>query len=225
MGPYASSFFLQKILNNSIVKTDRDHLHVVLDSNPHIPSRTRHVLYGEESPVPQMIEACLKLEKYPVDVIVIPCNSASAWNSVIQRKLTIPILNIMKITANALSDFRIIKSSRIAVWGGLVTYKKETYRSYLESIGYIFVQHAEEHQKQIEYFIETIKLNKVSKSFVCGINSFASTYMEKLDVDMIIMGCTEFGCIDDALYEFKHVNSLNIYAKYVVKYAYNDSNI
>ena len=221
MGPYASSAFLQKILDKTFVKNDRDHIHIVLDSHPHIPSRTRHALYNEESPVPQMIESCRKLADYPVDAIAIPCNSASNWIEDIQRQISVPLLNIIAITVSSLARHFPIKQGRIAVWGGLVTYKYETYRRYLEDKGYEYVKHTEQAQRDIEGFIETIKLNHITSTLLHNINELGRFFEREMRADLIIMGCTEFGCIDNTLYAFKHMNSLDVYAEHVVQYAQN----
>jgi aspartate racemase len=219
MGPYASNAFLQKILDKTPVKNDRDHIHIVLDSHPHIPSRTRYFLYSEESPVPKMTESCRKLAGYPVDAIAIPCNSASAWIEEIQRQISVPLLNIIAITVSYLGRHCPVKQGRIAVWGGLVTYKYETYRSYLEDKGYVYVKHSEQVQRDIEGFIETIKLNRITSALLQNINELGRYFEREMGVDLIIMGCTEFGCVDNILYAFKHMDSLDVYAEYIVKYA------
>lgn len=218
MGPYASSAFLLKILDATVIKNEKEHLHIVLDSNPHIPSRTRHVLYGENSPVPEMVESCLKLANYPVDAIAIPCNNASAWIRDVQCEIPVPVLNIIEITANKLNDY-LDKGRKVAVWGGFVTYKMETYRDYLEKQGYVYVQHEEKYQRSIESFIERIKLNLISDELLSEINQLASLLKEELEMDIVVLGCTEFGCIDYKWYNFKFIDSLDVYARYVVNYA------
>jgi aspartate racemase len=219
MGPYASSAFLRKILDKTAVENDRDHIHIVLDSHPHIPSRTRHVLYGEESPVPKMVETCRKLENYPVDAVAIPCNSAAAWIEDIRREISVPLLNIIEITVDSLERNRLEERNEVAVWGGLVTYRKETYRRCLEEKGYAYVQHPEAMQRNIENFIETIKLNRISDELIRDINHLGKIFEQDLGAKFIIMGCTEFGCIDDSSYTFHSVNSLDVYAEYIVRYA------
>lgn len=218
MGPYASSTFLLRILNATVIKNEREHLHIVLDSNPHLPSRTRHVLYGEKSPVPEMIESCLKLANYPVDAIALPCNSASAWLEDVQCEIPIPVLNIIEATVSELNNY-LDKGRRVAVWGGLVTYQMGTYRDYLEKQGYVYIQHEEKYQRSIEGFIERIKLNLISDELLFEINQLASLFKEELEADIVVLGCTEFGCVDYKRYNFEFMDSLDVYARYVVNYA------
>jgi len=219
MGPYASLSFLQEILNKTPANRDSDHLRIILDSNPHIPSRTRAVLYGEESPLQGMIDSCLQLCNYPVDFIVLPCNSASAWIDELRKYISVPILNIIEITAKKVSQC-IPTPAKIAVWGGRVTWQKESYRKYIENIKDItYIQHSEENQNQIEAFIERIKLNKIDQGLINEINSLAKYFLNTLEVNCIILGCTEFGCIPKDAYDFSYINSLSVYAEEVVRYA------
>jgi aspartate racemase len=219
MGPYASSSFLQEILNNTPVNNDRDHLRIILDSNPHIPSRTRAILYGEESPLQGMIDSCRQLSNYPVDFIVLPCNSASAWIDELREHISVPILNIIEITVKKISQC-IPAPAKIAVWGGRVTWQKESYRKYLGNItGMTYIQHTENIQNQIESFIERIKLNKIEHNLISEINTLAKYFLNTLEVNCIILGCTEFGCIPRESYDFPCINSLSVYADEVVRYA------
>ena len=104
MGPFATALFFEKMLELTPAKKDWEHLRIIIDNNPKIPSRSRHYLYGEESPVLGMIETCRRLEAYPVDFIVIPCNSASCFLEDVQAKINIPILNIFEITVDAIKN-------------------------------------------------------------------------------------------------------------------------
>jgi aspartate racemase len=223
MGPYASSSFLQEILNKTPANRDSDHLRIILDSNPHIPSRTRAVLYGEESPLQGMIDSCLQLSNYPVDFIVLPCNSASAWIDELREHISVPILNIIEITAKKVSQC-IPMPAKISVWGGRVTWQKESYKKYIEMYGggggnMTYIQHPENIQNKIEAFIERIKLNKIDNNLIREINSLSEYFINTLKVNCIILGCTEFGCIPQDSYNFLNINSTSVYADEVVNYA------
>lgn len=194
MGPYASLAFCQKITNLMPAKKDWDHLHIVLDSNPQIPSRSRHILYGEESPVPKMTEGCKNLENYPVDLIAIPCNSAAAFIPSIQPAIKVPILNIIEITANLLVQ-RIPGAKKVGVFGGHVTYSTRGYQSFLSKMGVDVVDHGESYQREIEGEIESLKLGRFSAENVDRFILLAKKIEIEMGCDALILGCTEFGCL------------------------------
>jgi len=152
MGPYATLKFYELLLSLTSAEKDSDHLRMILDINPHIPSRSRHQLYGEESPVKGMIESCRKLEAYPVDMIALPCNSACAFLDEVQPEVEIPILNIVEIAVKSLRGHGVLEGP-VAVLGGTVTYQRQIYRNFLEKYGMRYVHHAEEEQTTVESLI------------------------------------------------------------------------
>ena len=71
MGPFASNFFVKRVLDLSPATTDHEHFRIIVDHNPHIPSRTRAILYGEESPAPYTIDAINKLQEHGADLVAL----------------------------------------------------------------------------------------------------------------------------------------------------------
>ena len=98
MGPHATSECFNKIIRLTPAQKDWDHLHLVIDNNTKITSRTRHVLFDEASPVPGMIDACRRLASYPVDFIAVSCNSACFFLDQITPHVNVPVMSIMSET-------------------------------------------------------------------------------------------------------------------------------
>ena len=63
MGPYATNFFLKRILDLTPVKLEKDHFRTIIDNNVKIPSRTRAVKYNEQSPVNDIVNSINNLGK------------------------------------------------------------------------------------------------------------------------------------------------------------------
>ena len=194
MGPYATSAFYRMLLDFTPAARDWDHLRVIMDVNPHIPSRSRHHLYGEASPVPAMIDSCRRLAAYPVDFIVIPCNSASYFLPEVQPQVAVPLVNIMQVTAAALAA-QCPQRGRIAVLGGVITYEKKTYEALLAARGFVYVHHPEGIQRQVERLIERIKINAPARTTARHYAALIRTLRDELDVDAVILGCTEFSFV------------------------------
>ena len=195
MGPHATVAFMDQLLQLTPAERDSDHLRLIVDSHPHIPSRTRHLLYGEASPVPGMIEACRKLAAYPVDFIAVPCNSACGFIDEVRDALGVPILDIVEITAASLAaKHPTVRSA--AVIGGHVTYRKQSYRRFLEAAGVAYVEHDEATQTEIEGLITKIKLLDTGPAVIGSCVNVVEHLRDGLGAESIILGCTEFGCID-----------------------------
>ena len=219
MGPYATLLFYENILNLTDADKDWDHVHLVIDNNTKIPSRTRALLFGEKSPYDCMLESCEKLENYPVDIIVIPCNSAQNWIPDLQKKIKTPIMSIVNVTAEAL--FNKFNCTNVAVLGGYVTYEKELYKEAIERFGAKHIKISSDLQKRTMKIIEKVKLFeqdnnfKLQKDFIDLIKDIAT----KEDIDAIILGCTEFSFFKEIKLAVPFVDSSTEYARFVADFA------
>jgi aspartate racemase len=221
MGPYATLFFFENILCHTDADKDWDHAHLVIDNNTKIPSRTRALLFEEQTPFEIMLESCKKLQKYPVDIIVIPCNSAQYWIPEIQKNINIPIMSIISVTTRAL--FSKFNCKNIAVLGGHVTYEKELYKKEIEKFGANHIQISKDLQKRSVEIIEKVKLFKQDSNskLKLDLNKLIQDISSNEELDAIILGCTEFSLLKEAIIDVPFVDSSTELAKFVVNYTKN----
>ncbi len=71
VAPAATLDFYQKLSERKVEK-DWQHLRVIIDVNPKIPSRGRHFDLGETDPVPFFQKSIASLEFQGADIVVIP---------------------------------------------------------------------------------------------------------------------------------------------------------
>ena len=95
MGPEAGADLFLRITAATHAKTDTDHLHIILDSNPKMPSRQDAILNGGESPVPAMIATAENLIKAGADVIIIGANTAHYFYDDVAAAVSVPFLHII----------------------------------------------------------------------------------------------------------------------------------
>jgi aspartate racemase len=218
VAPHATQMFLRNILDLSYAGKDWDHIRTVCDTNTHMPSRSRAILFGEESPLPAMLDSCKRLQNYPVDLIVIPCNSACHWIEPLQREVKTPIVNIARVAAEAL--LRDARPSRVTVLGTMVPYLTDLYRKEFESPGVTYVKPSEANQATAVDLIERIKRDGTAEGLETQMAELIARLVREDHVDGIVLGCTEFT-------EFKHlafdgvrlVDSSSALAQMVVDYA------
>ncbi|MDR2695809.1 MAG: aspartate/glutamate racemase family protein [Deltaproteobacteria bacterium] len=222
MGPLASAEFLWKLLECIPANKDWDYPRIILDSNTHIPSRSRAYAYNEDSPLPGMIAACRQLEQYSPTCIALPCNSAQAWLAELQTSLATPVLNIFQaVTEKLQCDFS--PDRPVMVLGGAITYGRDTYKPYIEKAGFHYHKLDEAIQKNVESFIESAK-----KTFISGdlaqltakCKNILETACSTTNIHPIfIFGCTEFGMVADTIKDHYFIDSLHAYAKYTADYS------
>lgn len=215
MGPYATAMFFQNILELTPAGKDWEHIRIIVDNNPQIPSRSRAILFGEESPVKKMTESCKRLEAYPVDFISVPCNSACYFLPEVQKYIKTPLLNIINIASEEMY-IKYPEVKKVSVLGGIVTYLKETYKESLQKRGIQLIKHDEETQRLVSELIEKVKLNK-SRSLLKRFFFEIIKRIKSYNVDGVILACTEFTLFKNIDIGIPMIDSGNALAEYTVQ--------
>ncbi len=102
MGPAATLDFFAKILKGTAATCDQEHLHLIIDNNPHVPNRNEWVAGMGPSPGPALVEMARRLEQAGADFLVLPCNAAHVFQDRIRQSVSIPLLSIIDETRDAL---------------------------------------------------------------------------------------------------------------------------
>lgn len=205
MGPYATVEFYRNLLDLEVVKNDWEYFRIIIDSNVKIPSRTRAILYREEEPVVQTIQAINSLANHGVDFVALPCNQIHYWYDKIVSKIKIPWLNMVEQTSARLKREGFEKP---LVLGGYVTTNKKIYSKYLPKAQYL----NSSGNKKLENLIAEIKTTGKSSQPLDFINWCDSG-------DSILIACTE---LKESMIESKDIpifSSSRIYAQEVLSYA------
>ncbi|RLM17745.1 aspartate racemase [Brenneria alni] len=98
MGPLATVDLLQKIIEETPVSRDQDHVPVVAWNVPQIPDRQRALAGTGESPLPALLAAVSQLNSLSVSHIVIPCNTAHHWFDTLAAASDAPLIHIADAT-------------------------------------------------------------------------------------------------------------------------------
>jgi len=99
MGPEATADLYMRIIRATKVQRDQDHRRVIIDSNAKIPDRTAAIKGKGLSPLPMLVETGLNLQRAGADLIIIPCNTAHHFHADLQKKLKIPVLHMIGLSA------------------------------------------------------------------------------------------------------------------------------
>lgn len=103
MGPEATVEFMRRIIANTPAHDDRDHLRLLVDNNPKIPSRIAALIEGTgEDPSPVLCDMARGLEAQGADFLVVPCNTAHYYLEAIARSVQIPVLDMVDLSVRRL---------------------------------------------------------------------------------------------------------------------------
>jgi aspartate racemase len=96
MGPLATADFLTKLISFTPAKLDREHIPVVVSSEPQIPNRILSVANNDtDSPLPALLDRRDFLLQAGAKAIAMPCNAAHNWYGDLTAELDVPFLHIV----------------------------------------------------------------------------------------------------------------------------------
>lgn len=213
LGPLATVKFME-MLNKKI--NDNQEVELVVINDPTTPDRTSYILdNNNDNPVHKILNMVNCLEKSEVDIIVMPCNTASYFYKEINKTTNIPFINIVEETSKYLKEKKISKVGLLATEG---TIKSEIYKNMLQKANIEYVIPNKFEQK----IISSIIYDGIKSGNDIDLDSFykVSNNLIQQGVDSIILGCTELSVlkdiknIDDPIF----VDAMEILAESTTKY-------
>src|SRR5271155_1463044 len=107
MGPEATVDLMRRVIAKTPVSDDQDHIQLIVESNPKIPSRIAHLIDGTGAdPTPELIRIAVNLQRAGAEALAIPCNTAHAYAHSIRRAVSIPLLDMVQLTVDQIASTR-----------------------------------------------------------------------------------------------------------------------
>jgi len=98
MGPEATVELMRRVTARTRAEDDEDHVHLLIESNPKIPSRIAHLIEGTgRDPLPEILRVARNLQDAGADALAMPCNTAHHYAEEIQAAVSIPLLHMVKL--------------------------------------------------------------------------------------------------------------------------------
>ncbi len=105
LGPMATAYLLELIINMTQAETDQQHIESIIYNCPWIPDRTQFILKKSAcSPLPAMTEAGQRLAAQEVSQIAIPCITAHYFHKELEEAIGLPIIHAISETAKYLAQ-------------------------------------------------------------------------------------------------------------------------
>ena len=191
LGPMATAYFMQLVIEMTDAATDQQHIPMVIYNAPQIPDRTGFLLgKSTENPVPAIVEIGRKLSKDGADIIAIPCITAHALHESIQEQVPAEIIHAIVETVEYLHEEG-IKCVGLEATDGTV--ETRVFQKHLEDAGISVILPSAESQKKVMHFI----YDEVKAGKPVAMDDFEQVENELLDrgAEAIILGCTELSMI------------------------------
>lgn len=177
MGSYATVHSFKRILDRFSSENDNDYPHIIIDNNPHIPSRVVATTTGKgkDGIIESINESIDKLRRCGVERAIIACNTAHAFFNHYADYIT--VVNIIEETISRLPE-----DKTTIVLGTRGTLKAGLFR------GSRFKNPEENQQIVIDKAIKETKAGIINKETIAAMK----TIMKKEgEIGNILVACTE----------------------------------
>ena len=105
MGPEATILLMQKVLAAVPARDDADHIPLIVHQNPQVPSRIAALIEGTGAdPAPTLAQMARDLQAAGAQALALPCNTAHHYAQAIAGATDLPFLNMLEVTAAALTQ-------------------------------------------------------------------------------------------------------------------------
>lgn len=197
MGPEATIELMQRVLAKTPATDDQDHIHMIVDNNPKVPSRIKALLEGTgEDPTPVLVAMAQRLENAGVNFLVIPCNTAHYYWQAINHAVSIPVWHLVDLTLKTVKKKLPNHYSKVGLLASPALQKIGLYQTWCDKHGLGLLYPTEE-EKQLEV-IQAVKKGQQTQHEVKQLNALAAQLVTN-GAQAIILGCTEFSILHDQI--------------------------
>ena len=191
LGPGATAHFMNLVIDMTDVKTDQEHLPMIVYNMPFIPDRTAYILDNtKENPLPKMLEVGKTLCAQGVSRIAVPCVTAHYFMDELEAGVDVPLINGVRETVAYLKEQGIAKVGIMATDG---TIRSGIFHKELEKQGLVAIAPSAGAQKDVMHLI----FNNVKAGKPAEMDRFFTTTkdLREQGAQAIILGCTELSLI------------------------------
>lgn len=183
----ATADLFKKIIEKTGAASDSEHIRVVIDSNTRIPDRTKAILEGGPSPLPELVRSAAGLEGMGADLLVMPCNTAHFFYQELLPFVRVPVLHMIRETLDEMRRRGIKKAGLLATDG---TCRSGVYHREFEGSGIELLVPGGEDQAEV--------MRIIYGGVKAGVTNYDTAAIEKVlnrlavrGAETLILGCTE----------------------------------
>ncbi len=218
MGPEATALLMTRIIRFTPAHDDSDHVPLFIDNNTQVPSRIKALIENTgDDPGPVLQKMAQQLEALGAQALAMPCNTAHVYSNQISRAVKVPLLNMVELSAAAIAR----RGSRInvGILGSPAIMKLELFDNVFASLG--IAGHYPQDQTLMLSAIKAIKSGRDEQS-ARSILANASRELRHNGADILLIACSEFSIINDAIpSDMEFIDTIDVLARAVVEFSCN----
>ncbi|EED33167.1 aspartate racemase [gamma proteobacterium NOR5-3] len=198
MGPAATVDLMQRIIAATPAADDIDHIRMLVDNNPKVPSRMKALVdKNGPSPAPVLRAMARQLRDQGADLLAMPCNTAHHYYDEVSAGVDIPFLNMMELVSSHIAKHQ-PGVQRVGLLASSALSQIRLYEPWFDALGVEVVYPPAEKQRALMALIVAIKANAGDALGFAALQDCAET-LETLGVDCLLIACTELSVISQQL--------------------------
>jgi aspartate racemase len=191
MGPAATVEFLARLVRATPAEREEEHLHILIDSDPAIPSRTEAILRGGPSPASRLCSIARGLERAGAQLLAMPCNTAHAYLAPMRAAVEIPILDMVAETAAR------VDAGPVGLLATEAAVRAELYGKAFASRGIRVLPLCPDDQAEVCQLIASVKSGEQLEALRPRLRRIVER-LERDGARAVVIGCTEISLLHDS---------------------------
>lgn len=218
MGPQATVLLMSKVIAAVPARDDADHVPLIVDQNPQVPSRITQLIEGRgEDPGPVLAAMARRLEAAGATALAMPCNTAHHYAPVIAEAVSIPFLDMVQLSVEWAKDLA-GSGRRVGILASPAVRQIGLFDAPLAAAGLKAVY--PEDEPALLAAIRAIKAEGATNGARETLRS-ASQELHEAGADVQMIACTEFSLIADACVSRAQVfDTLDVLVSAIVAFSF-----
>lgn len=195
MGPDATVELMRRVIAATPAEDDADHIHLLVDNNPKVPSRIKALLEdGGEDPGSAIAAMAQRLEVAGAGFLVIPCNTAHYYHEVVQASVKIPVWHLIEMSMEHLrTQYPQIK--RVGLLASTAVQKIALFEPFFECAGLTLVYPSSDNQAVVMQLIRAVKAGTLNDALLADYNQRVIALGQQEQLDAYLLGCSELSVL------------------------------
>lgn len=197
MGPEATILFQSKMLRQVAAQDDTDHIPLLIDMNPQVPSRIAHLIEKTGAdPGPDLARMAGRLQDAGAKALVMPCNTAHFYAGAITAVVDIPLINLIELASDHAAQL-LGSGGSVGLLASPAVFHTRLYDKALAQRGLHAIWPASE-----ETMLQAIRTIKAGRDLAAASQALRTMSAELVarGADLQLIACSEFsiiaGCLD-----------------------------
>ncbi|WP_022729333.1 aspartate/glutamate racemase family protein [Fodinicurvata sediminis] len=195
MGPEATVELMRRVVAATPARDDADHIRMLVDNNPQVPSRIAHVIEGTgEDPTPVLVSMAEGLKQAGADFLAMPCNTAHWYLPAVCKAVDLPFLDMIDLSVRYLQNSR-PPLQRVALLASPAVRKVGLFDQRLQAAGFTPLHAEGKEAEELLKVIRAVKAKGYGETERRGYQA-ATDGLRQRGAQAYLIACTELSVID-----------------------------